>query len=220
MICCMTVVASCTDWKLCWYLHAYVQDSTSGVIHGTLESIHATLESIHNATTVIMRWVFSSHICDVSVCVCLYDVGTVQIRTHIYLVINRYWPHCVGYDFWEGSFIFYGMCMCFCVHHNGTWALYIHHSGTCIFVCITMVHVYVCMCMYVCTCVYLCMCVYVCMCVHMCGTCVCTCMCTYVSEYFFIFCECQTVTVVAHVCLSACVCVRVCVCVCVSVSVL
>ena len=74
-------------------------------------------------------------------------------------------------------------------------------SIVCVYVCVCMcVYVCMCVCACVCMCVYVCVCVCVCMCVCVC---VCVCACVYV---------CVRVCVCVYVCV--CVCVRVCVCVC------
>jgi len=116
----------------------------------------------------------SGHICDVSVCVCMMLVLYNYI--HIHLVINRYWPHCVGYDF-----IFYGVCVRVFVYVT-------MGPGHCIYITMgpaylyasqwnlhVRIRVHVCVHVHVCVCVHVCvlgMCVYMCMCVDMCGTCV------------------------------------------------
>jgi len=148
-----------------------------------------------------MSWVFSSHICDVSVCVCLYDVSTVQLCT--YTSCYKQILTSLRWIWFLRSFIFYGVC--FGVHHN----------GTCIFVCITMEPACVwCVCMCACVCTSSCVCTcgyvwYMCMYVH----------CMHVSAYFLSFgvsnCDLQLWCVCVHTRACACTCARACVCVCV-----
>src|SRR6218665_3356045 len=89
------------------------------------------------------------------------------------------------------------------------------------YVSIVCVYVYMCVCVYVYmyVCIYVCVCVYVC--VYVC-VCICICMCVYMCVYVCMYvymCVCVCVYVCVYICVCMCVCMCECVCVCVCVCV-